>query len=78
MIQLYNIQGIFASEEPVKRTVQKLVKLGPKMICPMHGSAFDGSVFPKYVNALMNEKYAYSNKLLGRELEEEQPITSGL
>jgi flavorubredoxin len=78
MIQLYNIQGIFASEEPVKRTVQKLVKLAPKMICPMHGSAFDGSVFPKYVNALMNEKYAYSNKLLGRELEEEQPITSGL
>jgi flavorubredoxin len=70
MIQLYNIVGIFASEEPVKRTVQKLLKLGPKMICPMHGSAFDSSVFPKYVDALMNEKYAYSNKLLGKDLEE--------
>jgi flavorubredoxin len=77
MIQLYNIGGIFASEEPVKRTVQKLVKLGPKLICPMHGSAFDSSVFPKYIDALMNERYAYSNKLLGKELEE-QPITSGL
>ena len=70
MIQLYNITGIFASEEPVRKTAQKLVKLNPNLICPMHGSAFDNSVFPKYVDALMNEKYAYSNKLLGRELEE--------
>jgi hypothetical protein len=43
----------------------------------MHGSAFDSSVLPKYVDALMKEKYAYSNKLLGKDLEEE-PITSGL
>jgi metal-dependent hydrolase (beta-lactamase superfamily II) len=77
MIQYYNIVGIFASEEPVKRTVQKLVKLEPKLICPMHGSAFDSSIFPKYVDALMNEKYAYSDKLLGKELQE-QPIMSGL
>jgi flavorubredoxin len=75
MIQLYNFGGIFASEEPVKKTVHKLVKLEPKLICPMHGSELDSSVFPKYVDALMNEKYAYSNKLLGRELEE-QPITT--
>jgi hypothetical protein len=44
----------------------------------MHGSAFDSSVFSKYVDALMNEKYAYSNKLLGKELEEQQPIPSEL
>jgi flavorubredoxin len=77
MIQLYNIGGIFASEEPVRKTVQKLEKTRPKLICPMHGSAFDSSVFPKYVDALMNEKYAYSTKLLGRELEE-KPFTNGL
>ncbi len=77
MIQLYNIIGIFAREEPVKRIVQKLIKLSPKLICPMHGSAFDSSVFPKCVDALMNERYAYSNKLLGKELEEER-IATGL
>jgi flavorubredoxin len=77
MIQLYNITGIFASEEPVRKTAQKLVKLDPKLICPMHGSAFDSSVLPKYVDALMNEKYAYSNKLLGRELEE-KPLNGRL
>jgi hypothetical protein len=58
------------------KKAQKLVKLDPKLICPMHGSAFDSSVLPKYLDALMNEKYAYSNKLLGRELED-KPITSG-
>jgi flavorubredoxin len=77
MIQLYNITGIFASEEPVRRTVQKLVKMNPKLICPMHGSAFDSSVLSKYVDALMNEKYAYSSKLLGRDLEE-KPLNDGL
>jgi flavorubredoxin len=77
MIQLYNITGIFASEEPVRKTAQKLVRLEPKLICPMHGSAFDSSVLPKYVDALMNEKYAYSNKLLGRELEE-KPLNGRL
>ena len=69
MIQLYNAVGIFASEEPVRKTVQKLVKLEPKLICPMHGSAFDSSIFPKYVEALMNSNFAFSNKLLGKELE---------
>lgn len=69
MIQLYNAVGIFASEEPVRKTVRKLMKLEPKLICPMHGSAFDSSIFPKYVEALMNSNFAFSNKLLGKELE---------
>lgn len=70
MVGLYRAAGIFANEEPVRKTTEKLVKLNPKLICPMHGSAFDNSVFPKYVHAIMNEKYAYSNKLLGKEVEE--------
>lgn len=72
MIQLYNIAGIFASEEPVKKAVQKLLKLDPKLICPMHGSAFDSSVFPKYVVVLMNGKYAFSYMLLRRSLEKQE------
>jgi hypothetical protein len=35
---------------------------------PLHGSAFDCSVFPKYIDAIMNESYAYPNKLLGNEM----------
>jgi hypothetical protein len=37
---------------------------------PLHGSAFDRSVFPKYIDAIMNESYAYPNKFLGKEIEE--------
>jgi len=37
---------------------------------PLHGSAFDSSVFPKYIDAIVNESYAYPNKLLGKEIEE--------
>jgi flavorubredoxin len=72
MIQLYNIAGIFASEEPVRKVAQRLLKLNPMLICPMHGSAFDNSVFPKYVDALLNNKFAFSDQLLGRPIEEQQ------
>ena len=78
MIELYNIVGIFASEEPVKKTVQKLAKLNPKLICPMHGSAFDSAVLSNYADALMKEKYAFSNKLLGKELEDNNVTTGEL
>jgi hypothetical protein len=37
---------------------------------PLHGSAFDSSVFPKYIDAIMNESYAHPNNLLGKEIEE--------
>lgn len=37
---------------------------------PLHGSAFDSSVFPKYIDAMMNESYAHQNNLLGKEIEE--------
>lgn len=72
MIQLYNIAGIFASEEPVRKVAQRLVNLNPKLICPMHGSAFDSSVLSKYVDSLMNNRFAFSNTLLGRSLGEER------
>ncbi len=78
IVELYRATGIFASEESVRKTTLKLVKLNPKLICPMHGSAFDSSVFPKYVDTIMNEKYAYSNKLLGKEIEEKKPNCIGL
>jgi hypothetical protein len=37
---------------------------------PLHDSAFDSSVFPKYIDAIMNERYAYPKKPLGKEIQE--------
>ena len=69
MIKLYQGAGIFASEQPVRQTVQRLAKLKPEMVYPMHGSCFDGSLFPKYADALMKNDFAYSGVLLGQKVE---------
>jgi flavorubredoxin len=69
MIELYRGAGIFASEEPVRRTTTRLVNLSPNMVYPMHGSCIDSSVFSKYADAIMNNNFAYNGSLLGQKLE---------
>ena len=69
MISLYRAVGIFANEEPVRRTTRRLVELYPEMVYPMHGSCIDKSMFSKYTEALMKNEFAYSGKLLGQQLE---------
>lgn len=69
MLDLYRAVGIFASEEPVRQTTRRLVKLAPDIVYAMHGSCIDRSVFSKYVDAIMNERFAYSGKVLGEEVE---------
>jgi flavorubredoxin len=74
MISLYRAAGIFASEEPVRKAAKRLEKLNPKMVYPMHGSVIDSSVFPSYIGALMNNEFAYSGMLLGKEVSEQTNI----
>jgi len=69
MIGLYKAVGIFASEEPVRNTVNRLVKLSPNMVYPMHGSCIDSSMFSLYADALLKKDFAYSGTLLGQKLE---------
>lgn len=69
MLGVYRGTGIFGSEEPVRQTTKRLLKLAPRMVYPMHGSCFDGSMLPKYADALFKEKFAYSGKLLGQDVE---------
>ena len=64
MISLYRAVGIFANEEPVRRTTRRLVELYPEMVYPMHGSCIDKSMFSKYTEALMKNEFAYSGKYL--------------
>lgn len=69
MIALYRGVGIFASEEPVRRTTRRLMDLSPIMVYPMHGSCIENSTFPKYADALMKNNFAYNGMLLGQKLE---------
>src|ERR687887_1505388 len=57
MIDLCRGAGIFASEKPVRQVTKRLANLSPKMIFPMHGSCIDSSVFPKYTDAITNNKF---------------------
>lgn len=69
MIALYRGAGIFANEEPVRRTTRRLIDLSPNMIYPMHGSCIENSTFSKYTDAIMKNDFAYIDMLLGRKLE---------
>lgn len=69
MIGLYKAVGIFASEKPVRQTTARLEKLAPDIIFPMHGSCIDRSMFPKYVQAIMHEDFAFTDMLLGQKLD---------
>jgi flavorubredoxin len=71
MINLYRGAGIFGSEEPVRQTTKRLIELSPNMVFPMHGSCIDNSIFPKYTDAILNSKFAYTGMLLGQKLETE-------
>jgi len=60
--------GIFGSEEPVRQTTRRLVKLEPKIALPMHGSCIDASMFPSYIDAIMKNEFAYSGTILGQKV----------
>jgi flavorubredoxin len=68
MIAAYREVGIFGSEEPVRNTTKRLMKLSPNMVFSQHGSCIDKSMFSKYTDAIMNNNFAYSGMLLGQEL----------
>ena len=68
MLALYRASGIFASEEPVKNTVRRLVKLSPSMVYPVHG-CIDSSSFSMYTEAVLKNDFAYIGILLGQKLE---------
>ena len=68
MCQWYREIGIFAAAEPVLRVVERLEKLNPWLIHPMHGGSLPHEVWPKYVDGLRSEPFAFEGKLFGRML----------
>ena len=69
MLALYRANGMFASEQPVRNTVKRLIKLSPSMVYPMHGSCIDISTFSMYTEAVLKNDFAYTGNLLGQKLE---------
>jgi flavorubredoxin len=68
MCAFYREIGIFAHEEPVRRTIDRLERLAPEWIHAMHGGTLTGEIFPRYVSALREQPFAFQGKSLGRPI----------
>lgn len=74
MCEVYRQVGIFAHEEPVRRTVDRLEALEPEWVHAMHGGTLAREVVPAYVSALREQEFAYRGRLLGRDLPAPAPV----
>jgi flavorubredoxin len=77
MCGYYREIGIFAHEEPVRQVAERIERLDPAWIHPMHGGSFARETAPHFIHALREEPFAYQGKLLGRELPSDARAASG-
>jgi flavorubredoxin len=68
MCHLYREVGIFGSEKPVLQAVNRIERLEPAWVHPMHGGSLPAEVAAHYIRALRSESFAYEGKVLGRML----------
>jgi flavorubredoxin len=76
MLGFYREIGIFAHEEPVRQTMDRLERLDPQWIHAMHGGTLTGEIFPRFSRALREERFAYQGKTLGRPIGEPAPTSA--
>jgi len=68
MCEFYREIGIFAAKAPVLSVVDRIEKLDPQWIHPMHGGTLSKDGVPDTIQALRNESFAFEGKLMGRQL----------
>ena len=68
MCGFYKEVGIFAAEEPVRRVVNRIEKLDPQWVHPMHGGSLPRDVIPDYTRALKDKAFAFEGKVFGRTI----------
>jgi flavorubredoxin len=76
MCGFYREIGIFAHEDPVRWTVDRLEPMQPEWIHAMHGGTLTREIFPRYVKALREERFAFEGKTLGRPIGEPEAAIS--
>jgi flavorubredoxin len=68
MIEMYRAAGIFAHEKPVRDVAERIERLAPEWIHPMHGGTFKNESLHYFTNALRDQDFGYRGMLLGREV----------
>ena len=61
----YREIGIFAHEDPVRATIDRLERLEPEWVHAMHGGTLTGEILPRYTKALREEPFAFQGKTWG-------------
>jgi flavorubredoxin len=68
MVAMYRASGIFAHEKPVRSVVDRIAKIDPAWIHPMHGGSFSRSLAPRFYRALQEQPFAFDGSIMGRSL----------
>ena len=76
MCAWYQDVGLFGGAFPVLQCVDRIERLAPRWIHPMHGGSLSQQVASNYVQALRAQPFAFDGRLLGRRLPETFPGAS--
>jgi len=68
MCGLYREVGIFGGDRPVLQAVDRIERLAPAWVHPMHGGSLPAAVLPAYIHALRTLPFAYDGRVFGRML----------
>jgi len=68
MCEMYRTVGIFGGDKPVLQCVNRIEKLAPRWVHPMHGGSMTGETLAHYTNALRTHPFAFDGTLFGRNL----------
>lgn len=68
MCALYRSAGIFGGDKPVLDVADRIERLAPKWVHPMHGGSMTGATLRHFTHALRTKPFVYEGTLLGRKL----------
>jgi flavorubredoxin len=68
MCELYRNAGIFAGDRPVLQAVDRIERMTPAWVHPMHGGSITGQTLSGFIHALRTQPFVYEGKLLGRSV----------
>ena len=70
MCEWYRAVGLFGGADPVLRVVDRVERLGPAWVHPMHGGSLPADTLQGYTTALRAQPFTFDGRLFGRHLPE--------
>jgi flavorubredoxin len=68
MCEWYRTVGLFGGADPVLRVVDRVERLAPAWVHPMHGGSMPADTLQGYTTALRTQPFTFDGRLFGRHL----------